>query len=135
MQSSARGWRRAFDEPIVLPRGQKLVTLHGAATYITKLPKEESASPEWQGAIKALMLVAEYGGPTMMARIGIMRALNRRGSPNKSWLKLSFAVSEAPPCGRPAKARWHGDSKDFPFAASHRHHPRTINRPQPKRAG
>ena len=43
MQSSARGWQRAFDEPIVLPRGQKLVTLHDAATYITKLPKKESA--------------------------------------------------------------------------------------------
>jgi len=37
-----------------------------------------------QGAIKALMLVAEYGGPTMMARIGMMRALNHRGSPKKS---------------------------------------------------
>jgi hypothetical protein len=27
---------------------------------------------EWQAAIEALMLVAESGGPTMFARIGIM---------------------------------------------------------------
>jgi hypothetical protein len=29
------------------------------------------------GAIEALMLVVELGGPTMMARISMMRALNR----------------------------------------------------------
>jgi hypothetical protein len=28
--------------------------------------------------IEALMLVADLGGPTMFARIGVMRALNRR---------------------------------------------------------
>jgi hypothetical protein len=32
---------------------------------------------EWQTAIEALMLVIEHGGPTIFARIGIMRALNR----------------------------------------------------------
>jgi hypothetical protein len=32
----------------------------------------------WQAAMEALILVAEKGGPTMFARIGIMRALNRR---------------------------------------------------------
>jgi hypothetical protein len=78
VQASARGWQRAFDEPIALPDGQNLVTLRDAATYITKLPKRESASPEWQTAIKALMLVAENGGPTMMARIGMARAINKR---------------------------------------------------------
>jgi hypothetical protein len=36
------------------------------------------ATPEkWQAAIEALILVVELGGPTMMARIGVMRALNR----------------------------------------------------------
>jgi hypothetical protein len=28
--------------------------------------------------MEALMVVVEFGGPTMFARIGIMRALNRR---------------------------------------------------------
>jgi len=37
----------------------------------------ESEEPEWQAAIAGLMLVADLGGPTMFARIGVMRALNR----------------------------------------------------------
>jgi hypothetical protein len=32
---------------------------------------------EWLAAMEALILVATSGGPTMFARIGIMRALNR----------------------------------------------------------
>jgi hypothetical protein len=39
--------------------------------------KKEAALPEWQAAIEALMLVVERDGPTMLARIGVMRALNR----------------------------------------------------------
>jgi|SoiMethySBSTD1v2_1073268.scaffolds.fasta_scaffold779792_2 hypothetical protein len=37
---------------------------------------EEFDMPEWQTAIGALVLVAR-SGPTMMARIGVMKALNR----------------------------------------------------------
>jgi hypothetical protein len=50
-----------------------LVTLEDAAQYIQKLPKAEHEAEEWQAAIEALMLVAR-GGPTMLARIGVMRA-------------------------------------------------------------
>jgi hypothetical protein len=32
-----RGWKRAFDEPIPLPRGRALVTLKDAGNYIIKL--------------------------------------------------------------------------------------------------
>jgi hypothetical protein len=71
-----RGWKRPFDDPIPLPRGRQLVTLRDAGTYITKLPKAEHDAEEWQAAMEALMLVAR-GGPTMLARIGVMRALNR----------------------------------------------------------
>jgi hypothetical protein len=75
---SSRGWKRQFEEPIPLPRGRQLVTLEDAARYIQRLPKAEQQIEEWQAAIEALILVAESsGGPTMMARIGIMRALNR----------------------------------------------------------
>jgi hypothetical protein len=74
---SKRGWAREFEDPIVLPDGRKLVTLRDAPTYITELPKKEAALPEWQAAIEALMLVAR-SGPTMFARIGVMRALNRK---------------------------------------------------------
>ena len=51
--------------------------MRDAALYITKLPKAEHDAEEWQAAMAALMLVAEHDGPTMYARIGVMRALNR----------------------------------------------------------
>lgn len=72
-----KGWSRVFDDPIELPDGRVLITLHDAATYITTLPKKESAALEWQTAISELMLAVERNRPTMLARIGFMRALNR----------------------------------------------------------
>jgi hypothetical protein len=54
-----------------------LLTLRDAAVYITKLPRAEHNAEEWQAAIEALMLVVELRGPTMFARIGVMKALNR----------------------------------------------------------
>jgi hypothetical protein len=53
------------------------VNLRDAAAYIMALPKKEADTAEWHAAIAGLMLVAELDGPTMFARIGIMRALNR----------------------------------------------------------
>jgi hypothetical protein len=70
-------WKRPFDDPIPLPKGRQLVTLQDAGTYITKLPKAEHEPPKWQAAMECLILVAEKNGPTMMARIGVMRSLNR----------------------------------------------------------
>ncbi|WP_314946403.1 hypothetical protein [Bradyrhizobium cosmicum] len=72
------GWGRPFEVPIEVD-GRKLMTLLDAGEYITALPKKEHAAPEWQAAMQALILVAEGGGPTMMARI--MRALNRGKPP------------------------------------------------------
>jgi hypothetical protein len=72
-----RGWKRPFDEPIPLPRGAPLVTLEDAGNYITKLPKAVHEGAEWQAAMEALILVLTLGGPTMFARIGVMKALNR----------------------------------------------------------
>jgi hypothetical protein len=71
-----KGWQRKFDNPIPLPDGRALTTLRDAGDYITGLPKNESALPQWQAAIEALMLVSR-GGPTMLARIGVMNALHR----------------------------------------------------------
>jgi hypothetical protein len=70
-----KGWQRRFDDPIPLPRGRELVTLEDAG--ITKLPKAVHEAPEWQAAMQVLILVATKGGPTMLARIGMMRALSR----------------------------------------------------------
>ena len=69
-------WSASFEDPIPLPNGRRLLTLKDAA-YIIKLPKAEHSAPEWQAAMEALILVAENNGPTMLARIGVMRALNR----------------------------------------------------------
>jgi hypothetical protein len=74
---AATNWKRRFDDPIPLPGGRQLVTLHDAGNYITKLPKAEHDGEEWLTAMEALLLVAENDGPTMFARIGVMRALNR----------------------------------------------------------
>jgi hypothetical protein len=73
---SDRGWKRRFDDPIPLPRWRQLVTLEDAGNYITRLPKAEHEAAEWQAAMEALILVATSGGPTMFARIGVMRALH-----------------------------------------------------------
>jgi hypothetical protein len=71
------GWKRPFEDPIPLPRGRELVTLRDTALHITKLPKAEHDAEPWQAAMEALLLIAERGGPTMFARIGVVRALNR----------------------------------------------------------
>jgi hypothetical protein len=56
---AAKGWQRAFDDPIPIPRGRQLVTLWDAALHITELPKAEHDALEWQAAMEALLLVAE----------------------------------------------------------------------------
>jgi hypothetical protein len=53
------------------------VTLRDADDYITSLPKAEQNLDEWQAVAEALLLVVNLNGPTMMARIVVMRALNR----------------------------------------------------------
>jgi hypothetical protein len=70
-------WHQQFFDPIELPSGRMLVTLRDAARYITKLPKAAHDAEEWQATMQALLLVAERDGPTMFARIGMMRALRR----------------------------------------------------------
>ena len=84
------GWSREFEEPIIIPSGRpfglpargprgkprELVTLKDAGEFIAKLPMGEHTATEWQTAMEALLL-AVRGAPTMLARIGIMKALNR----------------------------------------------------------
>ena len=74
-------WSRAFDEPIALPDGRTLATLLDAGKYVAALPAAAKKLPEWLGAAEVLLLVVEHRGPTMMARIGVMRALNRHYVP------------------------------------------------------
>lgn len=71
-----RSWGRPFEEPIEVDGREPLRTLREAGEYIAGLPKAQQQLPHWLAATEALMLVAERGGPTMFARIGMMRALN-----------------------------------------------------------
>jgi len=77
LMKSPQGWKRPFDDPIVLPDGRQLTTLEDAGNHVTELPEAVHELPEWQAAMEALILVATRGGPTMFARIGVMQALNR----------------------------------------------------------
>jgi hypothetical protein len=70
-------WFKRFHDPIILPDGRKLLTLRDAAEYITALPKAEHDAPAWQVAMETLLLVAERNGPEMLARVAVMKALNR----------------------------------------------------------
>jgi len=70
-------WSRRFEDPITLPDGRTLSTLREAGDYITELPEAVHEAPDWQAAMEALILVVTVGGPTMFARIGFMRAINR----------------------------------------------------------
>jgi hypothetical protein len=74
-------WSRAFDDPIPLPSARALVTLQDAARYIQKLPSAEQNLEHWQTAVQALLLVVKQNGPTMLARIAMMQALNHGRSP------------------------------------------------------
>ncbi len=71
-----KGWQREFEDPIPLPDAQTLITLRDAADYITSLPKKKCDLPDSQVAMEALVLVS-LCGPTMMARIAVMKALTR----------------------------------------------------------
>ena len=72
---AATGWKRPFADRSRCPAARQF--LEDAAGDIMKLPKAEQNLGEWQAAIECLILVAEKNGPTMMARIGMMKALNR----------------------------------------------------------
>lgn len=74
-------WSATFDVPITMTDGRRLRTLREAGDHISTLPEAEQKRPEWQAAIEVLILVAERDGPTMMARIGVLRALNH-GKPD-----------------------------------------------------
>lgn len=69
------GWKQRFEQSIDLLDGRQLITLYDAAEYIAALRKPDSDQVDWQIASEALILIAEEGGPTMLARVAILRAL------------------------------------------------------------
>lgn len=74
-------WRQAFEDPIELPGGKRLVTLQDAAGHIQKLKSAEQRQAHWQLAVETLINAAEGRDFVMHARIAMMRALNHGKPP------------------------------------------------------
>lgn len=73
-----KGWFRAFDDPIALPDGRKLVTLLDTGEYIPRPAAGRTEGPRMAGGDRSVVLMAAEGrGPLLHARVGILRALNR----------------------------------------------------------
>jgi hypothetical protein len=71
-------WRRRFDKPIVLPGGGTLYTLkHAMAWLANEIPQSQHKTKEIQTAAHCVTEAAENGGPMALARIGMMKAINR----------------------------------------------------------
>jgi hypothetical protein len=68
MSSAGRDWSRAFDDPIPLPDGRVLKTLHDAGHYAAALPSPLQERAEWQTAAEMLILAAEGQRPAMLRR-------------------------------------------------------------------
>jgi hypothetical protein len=68
-------WDLRFSEPIAVPHGKPLVTLHDAGDYITQLPADQHDHPAWQAAMHVLIQAADHGGPIEFARLGMVQAL------------------------------------------------------------
>jgi hypothetical protein len=73
-----KGWRRRFDDPILLPDGRKLVTLKDAIDHLSKtVPKADHDHPKVLTAATCLTDAAEGRDLVMHARIATLQALNR----------------------------------------------------------
>jgi hypothetical protein len=70
-------WDRPFDQPVPLPNAAPARTLRDAADYIKKLPKSVHDRDEWRLAGQMLIDAAENRGPTLFARMGILRATEK----------------------------------------------------------
>jgi hypothetical protein len=72
----AQPWSTRFEDPIVCPRAGSFGHAEGRGGLHYEAAEKGIRLAAVQTAIEALMLCSR-GGPTMMARIGVMRALNR----------------------------------------------------------
>jgi hypothetical protein len=74
-------WDLKFPEPIAVPVGKPLETLHDAGQYIASLPSETHSSEAWLSAMHVLIQAADHGGPIEFARLGMIKALFPMGTP------------------------------------------------------
>jgi hypothetical protein len=71
-------WEQPFFDPIVLPDGQELRTLRERPATTSRSFPRPQGRPEWQAAARAVLLVVECNGDTMLARIGYYACAERR---------------------------------------------------------
>jgi hypothetical protein len=116
-------WSTEFDARSSCPAAARCVLLD-AGKYIIGLPKKVHTAAQGQAAIEALILVADRGGPTMFARIGVIKALN-------SHVERSLIHRDGTPQARnyESKQVWRDVSRyaaSLPAAlpAAHSHEPR-----------
>jgi hypothetical protein len=69
-------WQQFFRDPIELPDGRVLRSLHDVGEFIQMLPKATQDRPQWQAVVRTLIRVVEHDGDTRPVRTGILRALN-----------------------------------------------------------
>jgi hypothetical protein len=80
--ADAGGWRKQFDEPIVLADGKQLVTLRDAIRHLVDtVPARERKHPRVLVAATVLIDAAEGRDFIMHARVAVIRALNRNDEP------------------------------------------------------
>ena len=76
MNANGPVWSRMFDDPISLPDGRVLRTLHNAGHYITALSKAVQERTEWQTAAEMLIMAAKGERPVMFADMAMRQALH-----------------------------------------------------------
>jgi hypothetical protein len=64
------------DDPIPVPDGRVLKTLHDAGHYATALPKAMQERAEWQTVAEMLILAAQGQRPVMFAEIAMRQPLH-----------------------------------------------------------
>lgn len=75
-------WSMALKEPIPLPEGGVLKTLHDVRAHVLSLPESERDKDAWHTVAETLLSAAEQGGPWVdFARLATMQALYRRAEP------------------------------------------------------
>ncbi|GEM_PF-679941 len=75
-------WSTALKEPVPLPRGGVLKSLHDVRAHVLSLPESERDEDAWHTVAETLLNAAEQGGPWLdFARIATMQALYRHKEP------------------------------------------------------
>jgi hypothetical protein len=75
-------WSTALREPVPLPNGGALRTLHDVRAHVLRLPEIEREEDAWHTVADTLLSAAKHGGPWLdFARIATMQALYRHKGP------------------------------------------------------